>query len=75
MFFRFWKAIKTVDSAHTSMISEVIQISVLIQVNPATIIIIIIIIMMMMMMMMMMIKFIQVSCNFRMVLLIGDTVT
>ena len=73
MFFRFWKAIKTVDSAHTSMISEVIQISVLIQVNSATITIIII--MMMMMMMMMMIKFIQVSCNFRMVLLIGDTVT
>ena len=73
MFFRFWKAIKTVDSAHTSMISEVIQISVLIQVNPATITIIIII--MMMMMIMMMIKFIQVSCNFRMVLLIGDTVT
>ena len=72
MFFRFWKAIKTVDSAHTSMISEVIQISVLIQVNSATITIIII---MMMMMMMMMIKFIQVSCNFRMVLLIGDTVT
>ena len=30
------KAIKNVDSAHTSMISEVIQICVLIHVNPAT---------------------------------------
>ena len=37
MFFRHHlKAIENVDSAHTSMISEVIQFCVLIHVNPAT---------------------------------------